>query len=54
VPDEEKWAKVVRIIDPGDAVRGRVLMLGADTVGQKLLCYLEGCNSGDTIPIQPT
>jgi len=53
-PDEEKWAKVVRVIDPSDALRGKVLMLGADTVGQKLLCYLEGCNSGDTIPIQPT
>jgi pyruvate,water dikinase len=40
VPDAEQWAKVVRVIDLAD-LPGRCARLHADTLSQKVVCYLK-------------
>ncbi|HOE12946.1 MAG TPA: PEP/pyruvate-binding domain-containing protein [bacterium] len=41
LPNVEKWAEVVRVIDMTDAAPGRVLRLNANTLKQEAVCYLE-------------
>ena len=41
IPEEAAWAKVVRVIDPGDIRGGRVLRLHADALKQSAICYFE-------------
>ena len=41
-PTTARWAKVVRVIDfPGPQAPDAVLKLAANTVEQKVVCYLE-------------
>ena len=41
IPEEAAWAKVVRVIDPGDIRGGRVLRLHADALKQSAICYFD-------------
>ena len=41
IPEEAAWAKVVRVIEPGDIRGGRVLRLHADALKQSAICYLD-------------
>jgi hypothetical protein len=40
LPDEKEWADVIRVIDWSPEMGGR-LVLNADTVRQRVVCYLE-------------
>jgi len=51
LPNENKWAHVVRVIDAADLQDGRTVRLHADTIEQKVVCYLE--KSADAGPQAP-
>jgi hypothetical protein len=46
IPEEARWAEVVRVIDPENIPGGRVLRLYADTLRQKALCCFEPSTCG--------
>lgn len=46
LPEESRWADVVRVIDVPDAPGGRVLYLNANSPGQRAVCYLAGLGEG--------
>jgi hypothetical protein len=39
LPDEAEWSRVVRVVDPAGGAGGRRLMLNADTLKQRAVCY---------------
>jgi pyruvate,water dikinase len=41
LPDETRWAEVVRVIDPGAMAGRRTLHLHADALHQTAICYFE-------------
>jgi pyruvate, water dikinase len=41
MPDAAEWAHVVRVIDPASAISARNLMLYANTLKQRVVCYLD-------------
>ncbi len=41
LPEEAKWAKVVKVIDPADIHKGKVLKLYANVLDQRFICYFE-------------
>ena len=45
VPEAGQWAEAVRVIDPGELPGGRRLVLNANPLKQRAVCYFEG--SGD-------
>jgi len=40
LPDAADWARAVRVIDASDLAEGAVLHLNANTLKQKVVCYL--------------
>jgi len=40
VPTAAKWAEAVRVIDASDMPDGKVIRLYANTLNQKVVCYL--------------
>ncbi|MFH0937845.1 MAG: PEP/pyruvate-binding domain-containing protein [Planctomycetota bacterium] len=41
LPAASKWSNVIHVIDPSDSLRESALRLYADTLGQKMICYVE-------------
>lgn len=46
IPEEARWAEVVRVIDPASIPGCRVLRLYADTLRQEAICCFEPSNCG--------
>jgi hypothetical protein len=44
VPGSEKWADGVKVIDAADIAKGMTIKLNANTLNQKVVCYIEGAS----------